>query len=116
MKITELYGSVTARIVADLEQGTAPWLRPWSKGSGAACALFPRNAATGKHYRGINILILWDAASRRGYAEPARLTFHQARRLGAHVRKGERGATVVFAARIGTDDENDDEGPSNARV
>ena len=51
-------------------------------------------------YTGINILILWGAVIERGFTGQNWLTFRQALRLDAHVRKGERGTTVVYADRF----------------
>ena len=90
-----LYEEVTARIVAEMEHGVLPWVRPWSRS--AAPLGMPRSAASRKAYSGINILILWDAVIRKGYASQEWLTFRQALSLGGHVRKGERGTTICFA-------------------
>jgi antirestriction protein ArdC len=65
----------------------------------------PKNAATGRRYSGINILILWDAVIEGGFSGQNWLTFRQALALGGHVRKGERGTTVVYADRFTPDDE-----------
>ena len=32
---TDLYSRVTERVIADLEKGVRPWLKPWSAGNGA---------------------------------------------------------------------------------
>src|SRR3546814_14248416 len=60
----------------------------------------PKNAATGRCYSGINVLILWSAVVERGFAGQRWLTFRQALGLGGHVRKGETGTTVVYADRF----------------
>lgn len=93
-----LYQEVTDRIIADLEKGRVPWVQPWGK---AKTELgLPRNAATGRTYAGINILILWGAVIERGYPVQQWLTFRQAICLGGAVRKGERGVTVCYADRF----------------
>lgn len=92
-----LYDEVTAQIVAQLEQGCVPWVRPWAS-AGVALGL-PRSAATRKFYSGINVLILWDAVIRRGFAAQEWLTFRQALNLGGHVRKGEKGTAICYADR-----------------
>src|ERR687883_532028 len=99
MNVTEIYRTVTDRIVAELERGTAPWVKPWTASSPGAAVTLPYNAASKRPYSGVNILVLWDTALRRGYPVPAWLTFQQAKALGAFVRKGERGIVVVFAKR-----------------
>lgn len=93
-----LYVEVTARIIAELEAGRLPWVQPWdSKGLGPS---LPRNAATGRTYSGINILLLWGAVIERGYASQNWLTFRQAHEAGGSVSKGERGTTIVYADRF----------------
>ena len=52
--------------------------------------------ATGQPYRGINVLLLWIAAQASGFVSPSWMTYKQAQALGAQVRKGEHGATVVY--------------------
>lgn len=52
--------------------------------------------ATGQPYRGINVLLLWIEAQTSGFVCPSWMTYRQAQALGAQVRKGERGATVVY--------------------
>ncbi len=93
-----LYDEVTRRIVAELEQGCVPWVQPWGRAN-VALGL-PRNAATQRHYSGINILILWGAVISRGYSAQHWLTFKQALALGGNVRKGERGTTVCYTDRF----------------
>ena len=95
---TTLYQEITDKIVAELEQGRVPWVQPWA-GAPAPLGL-PKNAATGRSYSGINILILWLACTERGFTGQNWLTFRQALKLGAHVRKGESGITVVYADRF----------------
>lgn len=99
-----LYDDITSRIIADLEAGCVPWVQPWDA-SGAAPVGLPRNAATGRPYSGINILILWGAVVARGFSGQSWLTFRQALGLGGHVRKGERGTGIVYADRFVPEDE-----------
>lgn len=93
-----LYDEVTASIVAQLEEGVFPWVRPWSKA--LAAPGLPRNAVTGRAYSGINVLILWGAVIEGGYPSQNWLTFRQALAAGGCVRKGERGRTVFYADRF----------------
>jgi antirestriction protein ArdC len=90
-----LYDEVTARVVAEMEKGAVPWVRPWSRS--AATLGMSRSAASRKFYSGINILILWDAVIQRGFAAQEWLTFKQALSLGGHVRKGEKGTVICYA-------------------
>lgn len=93
-----LYEEVTATIIAQLEEGIFPWVRPWSKA--LAAPGLPRNAVTGRTYSGINVLILWGAVIEGGYPSQDWLTFRQTLAAGGCVRKGERGRTVFYADRF----------------
>ena len=97
-----LYQEITDKIIAELEQGRVPWVQPWlGSAAGVPSPLgLPKNAATGRPYSGINILILWGAVAERGFTGQNWLTFRQALKIGAHVKKGERGTTVVYADRF----------------
>ena len=97
---TSLYEEITDRIIAELEAGRVPWVQPWATAAAKAPLAMPNNAATRRRYGGINILILWGSAIEHGFAGQSWLTFRQALSLGGHVRKGERGTTVVYADRF----------------
>jgi antirestriction protein ArdC len=92
-----LYDDVTDRIICELEAGCVPWVKPWSASS--APLGLPKSAVSRRFYSGINILILWDAVIRRGFAAQEWLTFRQALSLGGHVRKGEKGTAICYADR-----------------
>lgn len=97
----DLYAEVTQRILAALAQGVRPWACPWTP---QASTLARPMRHTGEPYRGINVLLLWCTAQERGYQQNTWLTYKQAEALGGHVRKGERGALVVYAGRLTPDD------------
>lgn len=86
-----LYDSVTAQIVAELEKGAAPWVKPW-KADGTA----DHNHVSKKAYRGINRLLLGMSAMAQGFASPAWATYKQWQELGAQVSKGSKGTAIVF--------------------
>ena len=100
-----LYDDITDKIIAELEAGRAPWVQPWGSTAAKAPLAMPRNAATGRHYSGINVLILWGAVIQHGFPGQSWLTFRQALSLGGNVRKGEHGTTVVYADRFTPEDE-----------
>jgi antirestriction protein ArdC len=102
---TGLYDEITGKILAELEAGRLPWVQPWGTTAAKAPLAMPQNAATGRPYSGVNVLILWGAVIEQGFAGQSWLTFRQALSLGGHVRKGERGTTVVYADRFVPDDE-----------
>jgi antirestriction protein ArdC len=92
---------VTSQIAELLACGVRPWTRPWSDGP----AKLPRRH-NGEHYKGINVVALWAAASERSYTSPYWMTFNQAQLVGGNVAKGERGVFIVYYApsRPGRDD------------
>ncbi len=95
-----LYTEITNKIVAELEGDRIPWVQPWGTPVIKAPLAMPRNAATRREYSGINVLILWGAVIEHGFSGQSWLTFRQALGLGGHVRKAERGTTVVYADRF----------------
>ncbi|MEY9148715.1 ArdC family protein [Bradyrhizobium elkanii] len=95
-----LYDEITDKIIAELEAGRVPWVQPWGTAATKAPLAMPKNAVTGRQYSGINVLILWGAVIEHGFAGQSWLTFRQALSLGGHVRKRERGITVVYADRF----------------
>ncbi len=109
----DVYSRVTNRIIADLEQGVRPWLKPWNTGHAAGRITRPlrHNAIP---YQGINVIMLWSAATTKGYGSPLWLTFKQALELGGAVRKGETGELVVYANKI-TRTDTDDQGEESER-
>jgi len=93
----DLYDRVTAQIVASLEKGVKPWMKPWSARQAEARVMLPLRG-NGIPYRGINVLMLWGAAIEGGFASSSWLTFKQALEQGGCVRKGEKGSLVVYAS------------------
>jgi antirestriction protein ArdC len=100
-----LYDEITDKIITELEAGCLPWVQPWGTAAARAPLALPRNAATRRQYSGINILILWGSVIAHGFAGQSWLTFRQALTLGGHVRKGERGTSLVYADRFVPADE-----------
>ena len=90
----DLYQAVTDRIIAQLEEGTIPWHKPWI--ASGSCV----SHATGKPYSLLNQMLLGRPGE---YA-----TFNQIRQTGGSVRKGENAHMVVFWKWITT--ENDETG------
>ena len=92
----DVYERITNKIVADLEQGVRPWLKPWNAEHAAGRITRPLRH-NGVPYQGINVIMLWGEAVAKGFAAPIWMTFRQAKELGGHVRKGEKGSLVVYA-------------------
>jgi antirestriction protein ArdC len=96
---TDIYTKITNRILADLEQGVRPWLKPWNSDHAAGRITRPLRH-NGIPYSGINVLVLWSEAVDKGYSSPLWMTYKQSQELGGQVRKGEHGTQVVYADKI----------------
>lgn len=83
------YEIMTEKIVKMVEEsGMLPWQRPWN-----VTDRVPANLERpDKPYRGINFWVLL----MHGYTSPFWATYNQVKRLGGHVKKGEKGTMVVF--------------------
>lgn len=103
----DAYSRVTDHIIADLEQGVRPWMKPWTGGEVAGVKLPARHCGT--PYRGINIILLWSASMANDFIASKWMTYRQADELGGHVREGEHGTMVVYGDSFKTT-EQDDEG------
>jgi N-terminal domain of anti-restriction factor ArdC len=86
---------VTDSIINMLEQGVAPWQKPW-QGIG-----IPLNPTTEKAYRGGNAVHLLATAIQRGYEDARWMTYKQAAENDWQVKKGEKGTRIEATARIG---------------
>lgn len=75
-------------IIEDLQNGTAPWIRPWKPGEFSR----PFNPVSGTVYKGINTIML----SREGHEDPRFMTLRQANGKGWKVRKGSKARSVIF--------------------
>ncbi|RMG58382.1 MAG: DUF1738 domain-containing protein [Bacteroidetes bacterium] len=111
----DVYQKVTNKIIADLEKGELTWLKPWSAGNLEGRIVKPLRH-NGMAYSGINVLMLWGAALEAGYSSPYWMTFKQAKTLGAHVKKGERGNPVVYANTITKTEEQEDGSPEERTI
>ena len=89
----KIYQQVTDRIIAELERGATPWIKPWTTfASGGE----DQNIISKKPYNGINRVIL----GMSGFSSSKWASFKQWQALGATVRKGEKGTMIVFYSPI----------------
>lgn len=93
MKLS-IFERITDQIADAIASGQDTYTMPWHR-SGAHLAS-PVNGVSGEAYRGLNILTLWIIGEERGFTSRKWATYRQWAELGAQVRKGERGTTVVF--------------------
>ena len=92
MSRNDLYQTITDKIIDQLERGVAPWHQPWANIGGG----LPRNVVSRKSYRGINTLLLWNAAEEHGYRSSLWATYRQWDLLGGHVNRGERATKIIY--------------------
>ena len=85
---------VTDRIVNMLEEGVAPWQKPWNPGE--ASVGMPFNPTTQRGYRGGNAVHLMATGIQRGYGDPRWMTYKQAADQGWQEQRGEKGTQIEF--------------------
>lgn len=91
-----------ARVIAMLENGTAPWQKPWTP----AKELAPYNPISGVTYRGGNRLWL----SMLSTGDPRWMTFKQAVKAGYKIRKGSKSVPIEYFVTQVTEDRLDENG------
>ena len=95
----DMYKTVTDSIIAELEKGAIPWVKPWKADSSA-----DKNFISQKPYQGINRLLLGMGSMAKGYTNPAWATFKQWADSGANVKAGEKATHIVFFKPVKTKD------------
>jgi antirestriction protein ArdC len=96
----EVYQKITDRMIAQLEQGTIPWQRPWTAANGGGR---PRSMTTRQAYKGINHLLLAVEGQDKGYSSPWWGTYNQiAEKAGMVRRTGPRTHREYWASPDGT--------------
>jgi len=106
---TDVYRTITDRIVEAIERGAGKFVMPWH-GSNIAR---PQNAHTGSDYHGVNILALWAEACLSGFSTGWWATYKQWQEAGGQVRKDEKASTIVFFKRL--DEDKAEEGEDGGR-
>lgn len=82
--LNDIYQKITDRILDELSKGKIPWENPIRNG----CR--PQNLLTGHTYKGVNVFLLSSSDT------PYFMTFKQANEIGAKVKKGSIGFSVIF--------------------
>lgn len=83
---------VTESIIKMLEEGVAPWQKPWKAGA----LELPFNPTTNHNYRGGNAIHLMAAGAWSGHDDPRWMTYKQAQENGWQVRQGEKGTQIEY--------------------
>lgn len=93
MARSDLYATITKRILACLEEGHLPGIgKPWKD----RIPQTPMNIFTGNPLTGVNALLLWQTAEEKAFSQDRWLTFLQAKKLGGTVRAKESGTTACM--------------------
>lgn len=82
------YETISERLIEQLEQGTAPWQKPWEPGT----HMMPHNPVTGARYKGGNAIWL----AMQGRPDPRWMTYKQANNFKAQVKAGEKGTHIQY--------------------
>ena len=94
-----VYDAITAQIVAAIEAGAGTCVMPWH--GGIVPNSTPQNAFTEMPYHGVNVVALWAQAATKLYPSGYWASYEQWRKLGAQVKKGERGSLIIFYKKLG---------------
>ncbi len=100
------------QIVAALETGVKPWVRPWDQ-SKCAGPQAPFNPTTGARYHGINVLILACSMLAFTTSDPRWCTYQQAQEKKWQVRKGEKATTIFFTKQYQARDQAEPDAETN---
>lgn len=85
----EFAEAVANELIDQLRRGVAPMQQPWNPATGND---WPYNHVTGNRYSGGNALLLM---MNKNFQDPRWMTYRQAQSVGAQVRKGESGVSLV---------------------
>jgi antirestriction protein ArdC len=103
------------RIIAELENGVKPWVRPWDPDKTGG-PQGPFNPVTGKRYHGINVLILGMDMRAFQSGDPRWMTHQQAQEKKCQVRKGEKSTVIFFSKPYEVDDDEIEDAKKTIRV
>ena len=88
----DIHRAVAQKVISAMETHGTNWTKSWAVPQGDG----PLSMSTGKHYQGVNWLILGMARAVAGFTSGHWATYKQWQTMGAQVRKGERGEMVIL--------------------
>jgi antirestriction protein ArdC len=91
--VKQIAADVTKAIIEDLQNGSVPWIKPWSTEN---ISHLPANGKTGNFYNGINWLNLLIRGDAQGFYSNQWFTYSQAKELGGTINKGSKGSRILF--------------------
>lgn len=89
--VSDVMGRIVESVIEAMQNGTAPWQRPWH-----ARVAYPTNIATGNEYNGLNALYLMLLGA--GMGSDYWVGYKQAQKLGGRVKKSEAKNYVCILA------------------
>ena len=104
-KKRDIYQDVTNDIIACLEKGNKPWIKPWNNNQ----ILDREYRHNLEPYKGINQLLLWMYSSAKGFNSNYWFSYKQAEAMGNPVKRGEKGSQVIFYKKLSFEDKAEDE-------
>ena len=84
----DYYKEIADKLIKNLEEGTAPWQKPWQEGGGQ----MPHNPVSGTRYKGGNYISLLNEERE----DPRWMTFKQAKSEEWSVKKGEKRTRIIY--------------------
>jgi len=87
--MNQLVEATLEALLERIENGDGAWIKEWVGGGS------PRNAATARHYRGVNILLLWAAKEKARFVTSEWATYKQWQSLGKQVAEGQK-SSIIF--------------------
>jgi antirestriction protein ArdC len=107
----EIYKEIADKILKALEGGVRPWVQCYAVSKGGFA-----KRVTGADYRGTNRFLLTIEQWEKGYSSNVWMTYNQARKLKANVRKGEKSSLSLFYRKITKKDDKTGEEETYAAV
>ena len=102
-KYQDQLNDFSKRILEAIENGNAPWQKPWKEG---LLLELPKNLTTDQNYKGVNLINL----AMSGYNDPRWMTFNQAKDMDCFVKKGQKASKGFFYSPARLEKELDDKG------
>lgn len=104
MHANDLFETITAQLITDIEGGAGAWRMPWHRLADTGAPI----SADGRAYRGLNSVWLSLIGASLGYESGIYSTYRSLQRHGAQVRRGERGHAVILWKPVTTAAPSDD--------
>lgn len=97
-----LVKEVVTSLITEMQSSSLKWRPTWD-------SPVPMNHTTGMRYTGINVLLLWSDAVRKGYRSGRWATYKQWQEAGHQVVKGEKSQIIFVYKRVKKEDESGDD-------